>query len=236
MDFMKKGLIIGGSAILALSLAAIFANKSTAPLQNDKRTSVESPQKAPISNNQGSFSEENQSGKITIPAEHLVKVSQEPATNPDSAANTDIDNNKKPTTPGTRESTAGTTPAKKKLLLIDPDTKLRARHAFEEEETDSAWAPQTEDTISSSLKTNDYANRYNIEELRCKTTMCIVKVSIDSSKTTPDFEDNFGWQYVTYNLPKSELGNNLTPEETAVYSDPDKPNILYYETTFSRKK
>lgn len=130
---------------------------------------------------------------------------------------------------------AGAASSERKLMVVDLNARLQHQYAFDQEARDEAWATPTEQSIKDTLLNNQYAARYKIEELGCKTTVCVIKASVEMNKTNPDMERDFGWSNIMKSLRNTPLGQNIQDAEIAVSSDPKNPNLIIYETSFLKQ-
>lgn len=120
-------------------------------------------------------------------------------------------------------------------MMVDPKTPLRHKHTFDQEARLESWAAPSEKLLTESVQHSQLGDRYKLESIECKTTLCITKVSIPVDKTNSEMERDFGWYEIVNSMRQSELDQNLSEYETAVYIDESSTPRIIYESTFIKK-
>jgi hypothetical protein len=120
-------------------------------------------------------------------------------------------------------------------MMVDPKTPLRYKHTFDQEARLESWAAPSEEFLTESVQHSQFGDRYKLESIECKTTLCITKVSIPADKTNSEMERDFGWYEIVHSMRQSKLDQNLSEYETAVYIDESYPPRIIYESTFIKK-
>jgi len=120
-------------------------------------------------------------------------------------------------------------------LMVDPNSPLSYKYTFDQEERSESWAAPSERSLTESVQHHQFGNRYKVESIECKTTLCITKVSIPASETNSQLEAEFGWYGIVHSMRQSELGKSLAEYETAVYLDKSDPPMMIYESTFIKQ-
>lgn len=232
---MNKKVIFGAIIIVSLSSFVFFVNKKSNPYISESESSTQSHSKLLNTVDSDVMTEAPAISKLSAkqPLKSLSNksasevIDHSPISN--SAANS----------PGMSAPAdnigAENTQESKKLILVDPNSRLQYQHAFEEEPRNEVWADPTEQSIKDSLLNNQYGLRYHVEGIACKTSICIATVSVDMSKSSPELEERFGWYSILKSMRDSPVGLNIMDIETAIHPDPKNSAILIYETSFSKQ-